>query len=96
MSRINNGFLTLRDLKEIQVVGRELYNDDTIRQLYLNIHGNLVCLESYIVDTLKSFWIDCNPYLDKPYLDVSYVVVGDKILNVDDAWQYVKDCLTNL
>lgn len=95
MSRVKNRLLTFGNLKEIKAVGRELYNDDTIRQLYINVYGDLVCLESYIMDVLKSFWIDCNPYLDKPYLDISHIIVGDKILNVDDAWQYIKDCLTD-
>jgi hypothetical protein len=45
---------------------------------------------SFLVELVESIEID-NYILDKPYLDISYIVIDDVIINLDEIYFYCKD-----
>lgn len=87
--------MTRREKHEIAVTIRYTMNDDCneIRNAYVAKFGSLKGLRNYVRQEAIAFWTDFDPYLDKEYLDYAWIRVGGKIVNYDDFWCFVRDCL---
>ena len=67
--------------------------DDEIVVRYQKLYGSLKGLRKYVHDELEEFYSICEPYLDKEYLDYCWLKVDGRILNLDDAWCFIRDGL---
>ena len=90
---------------EIAVVVKEMKKDPDLIAAWYDWKHNMTGFVSYIrsicyneyfayCDDLKGGEIldeGFQPYLDKKYLDCSYIIVGDRIINLDDLYLLIKD-----
>ena len=94
--------MTRRELHEIAVTVRAIMEDCNhstcigdreIIDRYVKLHGKSTGLRAYVRKELVAFWTDAEPYLDVHFLDRCTLDVGDKIINLDDAWCWVRASL---
>ena len=88
--------MTRKEKHEIAVAVKAIMNENCneIRDAYKAKYGSLKGLRSYVRQECVAFWTDCNPYLDKPYLDYSNIKMEDgTIINLDDLWCFIRDIL---
>jgi len=87
--------MTKRERHEIAEVVRSFITDecDEIRNAYKALHGSLKGLRAYIRKECVEFWSNCEPYLDKEYMDFCWMKVGNRIINTDDCWCFIRDGL---
>jgi len=65
-----------------------LLNDDDFKKLYLNRKNNYNGFKDIIKDTVEiAFDYDTALYLDKPYLDISWLKLKNKLINLDYLWE---------
>jgi len=85
--------MTKRERHEIAVTVRTIMSDecDEIRKEYETLYGSLKGLRSYVRKECVAFWTECEPYLDKEYLDYCRLKVGNRIINLDDCWCFIHD-----
>ena len=68
-------------------------SDREIIDRYVKLHGKSTGLRAFVRKELVAFWTDAEPYLDVHFLDRSTLDVGDKIINLDDAWCWIRASL---
>ena len=80
---------------EIAVTVNAIMRDDCdeIRRAYMKLNGSLTGLRNYVHKECVAFWTNCDPYLDKTYLDYEWIEVDGKIINFDDCWCFILDGL---
>lgn len=87
--------MTKREKHEIAVVTKCFIEDecDEIRVWYKKVYGDLKGLRKYIRNELIDFWSYTDPYLDVEYLDYCWMKIGNRIINLDDSWCYIRNNL---
>ena len=94
--------MTKREKHEIAVTVRAIMedcnhptckSDREIIDRYVKLHGKSTGLRAYVRKELVAFWTDAEPYLDMHFLDRCTLDVGDKIINLDDAWCWIRASL---
>lgn len=87
--------MTKAELHEIAVTVKAIIEDECneIRDAYQKLHGNLKSLRKHVRKECVEFWTNGNPYLDEEYLDYEWIEVGNKIINLDDCWCFIRDGL---
>ena len=88
--------MTRRERHEVAVTVRAVMEDecDEIREAYLARFGSLRGLRKYVRTEALAYWTPpFDPYLDREYLDIAWLRVGDRIVNYDDFWCMVRDGL---
>ena len=82
-------------MKENQNIKQALYNycksDHDFIQEYKSFKGSLNGFNSYLSDTIDLFINDFDIYLDKPFLDLSYLEIGNLIIDIDLLFDLFKD-----
>lgn len=68
-------------------------SDREIIDRYVKLHGKSTGLRAFVRKELVAFWTDAEPYLDMHFLDRCTLDVGDKIINLDDAWCWIRASL---
>ena len=68
-------------------------SDHEIIDRYVKLHGKSTGLRAFVRKELVAFWTDAEPYLDMHFLDRCTLDVGDKIINLDDAWCWIRASL---
>lgn len=88
--------MTRKEKHEVAVSVRCIVKDDDneLKDLYIKKFGSLKGFRAYVRQECIAFWTDCEPYLDKPYLDYAHIVMEDgTIVNLDDLWVFIRDGL---
>jgi hypothetical protein len=70
-----------------------LKEDYVFQQDYLKYHKTLWGFKSFLKGIIDGFISDYDIYLDKPYLDISYLKVNDKIVDIDLLYDIFKESL---
>lgn len=90
--------MTGREKHEIAVTVRSIMNDECneIRDPWIELHGTQKGLREHVRKECVYWWTECDPYLDKEYLDISHIKMETgRIINLDDIWCYIRDDLKN-
>lgn len=87
--------MTKRELHEIAATVRAIVEDecDEIRTKYQKLFGSLKGLRKYVRKECIEFWSNHEPYLDKEYLDIEWMRIGNRIINLDGCWCMIRDGL---
>lgn len=79
------------------VLFETLKNDEDFVNLYASYKGNLEGFEDYFKSTIENFVGDFKIYLDKPYIDISYIKLKDNsLIDIDLLWNIFKNGLEEL
>ena len=70
-----------------------LKDQQDFQELYLNYKKTLKGFKSFLKGIIEAFVSDYDIYLDKPYLDVSYIKIKDKIIDLDLFYDIFKESL---
>lgn len=70
-----------------------LKDDQDFKELYLNHKKTLKGFKGFLKGIIEAFVSDYDIYLDKPYLDVSYIKIKDKIIDLDLFYAIFKESL---
>lgn len=85
----------MKNIKE--VLFETLKHDDDFVDLYASYQENMEGYEDYFKSTIEHFVGDFNIYLDKPYIDISYIKFKDNMfIDIDLLWGIFKDGLNEL
>lgn len=85
----------MEDIKK--VLFDVLKGDEDFIDAYASYKKNLEGYEVFLKRTIECFVSDFNIYLDKPYIDISYLKLkNDSLIDVDLLWEIFKSDLKEL
>lgn len=87
--------MTKREKHEIACTVRAIMTNicDEITSQYKKLNGSLKGLKKYIRSECVEFWTHHDPYLDHYATGIEWLEVGNKIINLDDCWCFIRDGL---
>lgn len=69
-----------------------MMKDENIVNKWIEWKGTKNGLKSFVSNCADEYFLgEFNPYYDKGYLDVSYTIVEDKMINLDDFYYLIID-----
>jgi len=86
-----------RERHEIAVTVRAIIEDecDEIRSKYEKLFGSLKGLRNYVRKECVEIWSNNEPYFDDDFLplDMEWIQIGKKFINLDGVWCLIRDGL---